>query len=162
MFGIAVFVMANFWGLSYLMDEQSAATQNLNDLRGKEASNQQWLRQKEDWMSRKSWVDAKQPKVNNKDVPQSELLQALTKSAATSQLKIQEQSFVDSDSTPDYRSVAVRLKVSGPLKNVVQWLVEIQQPQEFQAVTNFSLKSEDQPPTVSLELEVARWYAPRI
>jgi hypothetical protein len=56
--------------------------------------------------------------------------------------------------------VGVKLKLSGNLENVVKWLAELQQPEKFQAVTNFSLKSEEQPPKVSLELDVARWYSP--
>jgi hypothetical protein len=31
----------------------------------------------------------------------------------------------------------------------------------FQAITSFSLKSANEPPTVTLELEIARWYAPK-
>jgi hypothetical protein len=49
---------------------------------------------------------------------------------------------------------------SGALQNVIKWLVQIQQPELFQAITSFSLKSANEPPTVTLELEVARWYAP--
>ena len=93
-------------------------------------------------------------------MPQSEFLETLTKSAAANQLQIQEQSFSESKSTPYYRSVAVRLKLSGSLQNVVKWLVQVQQPEAFQAVTSLSLKSAEEPPTVNLELEIARWYAP--
>jgi hypothetical protein len=52
--------------------------------------------------------------------------------------------------------------MSGSLQDVIKWLVQIQQPELFQAITNFSLKSANEPPTVSLELEVARWYAPSL
>jgi len=93
-------------------------------------------------------------------VPQSELLQSLTSSAQNHKLTIQEQSFADAKSTANYQAVAVRLKLTGTLEDVVRWLVEVQQPEKFQAVTNFSLKSQEKPPAVDLELEVARWYSP--
>jgi hypothetical protein len=51
------------------------------------------------------------------------------------------------------------LKLTGSLQNVVKWLVQVQQPEAFQAVTSLSLKSAEEPPTVNLELEIARWYA---
>jgi hypothetical protein len=54
----------------------------------------------------------------------------------------------------------VRLKLTGTLEDVVRWLVDVQQPDKFQAVTTFSLKSQEKPPAVDLELEVARWYSP--
>jgi type II secretory pathway component PulM len=158
--GVAIFLIVNYWGVSYLMDAQATADQDLTDLRAKAAADDRWLREKTSWMTRKRWVDAQQPRVVNKESPQADLLQALVKSAKDSQLKIDEQSFAESDSTTDYRSVAVKLKVSGPLKNAIQWLVQVQQPQEFHAVTDFSLKSQEHPPDVSLELNVARWYAP--
>jgi len=50
--------------------------------------------------------------------------------------------------------------VTGDLKDVIQWLVDVQQPEKFQAVTNLSLKSQEKPPAVDLELDVARWYSP--
>ena len=46
------------------------------------------------------------------------------------------------------------------LQNVIKWLVQIQQPELFQAINTFSLKNANEPPTLTLELEVARWYAP--
>jgi hypothetical protein len=60
----------------------------------------------------------------------------LTKSATADQLQIQEQSFGESKTTPDYRSVSVFLKLTGSLQNVIKWLVELQQPEGFQAVTS--------------------------
>ncbi len=81
--------------------------------------------------------------------------------AKANQLEIQEQSFGEILSTPNYQAVTVRLKLSGALQNVIKWLVQIQQPELFQAITSFSLKSANDPPTVSLELEIARWYAPK-
>jgi hypothetical protein len=52
--------------------------------------------------------------------------------------------------------VSALLKLTGSLQNVIKSLVELQQPEGFQA-----LKSAEEPPAVSLELEVARWYAPQ-
>jgi hypothetical protein len=159
-FGLAVFVMANFYGLSYLLDTESEVTRQLSELKANAKTNQIWLREKQFWLTRKQWIERQQPRVGAGQVPQSELLQAMTASAQANQLVIQEQSFAELKNTPNYQSVAVKLKLSGNLENVVKWLAEIQQPEKFQAVTNFSLKSEEQPPKVSLELEVARWYSP--
>jgi hypothetical protein len=159
-FGLAVFVMANFYGLSYLLDTESEVTRQLSELEANAKTNQIWLREKQFWLTRKQWIERQQPRVSAGQVPQSELLQAMTASAQANQLVIQEQSFAELKNTPNYQSVAVKLKLSGNLENVVKWLAEIQQPEKFQAVTNFSLKSEEQPPKVSLELEVARWYSP--
>jgi hypothetical protein len=158
--GIALFVMANFYGVSYLLDNQAALIREVDELKSTRRSNDIWLREKDLWLARKQWIEKTQPKTAGSQRPQADLLEALTRSAKDHQLTIEEQSFGESRSTPNYNSVAVRLKMSGSLENVVKWLVAIQQPEVFHAVTSFSLKSANEPPTVSLELEVARWYAP--
>jgi hypothetical protein len=159
---IAVFGIANFYGLSYLTDLHSSLSRQVADLRGEERTNQVWLKEKNLWLNRKQWIDHNQPRIRSNQIPQSELLESLTSTAAADHLEIQEQSFGANSSTQNYQSVAVRLKLSGSLQDVVKWLVQIQQPELFQAVTSFSLKSANEPPTVSLELEVARWYAPNL
>jgi hypothetical protein len=158
---ISLFVMANFYGLSTLYDLMSDSSRDLSDLRGRANTNDIWLREKDLWLQRKQWIEKTQPRIQSDQVPQSELLQSVTASAKANQLEIQEQSFGEIRSTPVYQSVSVRFKLSGALQNVIKWLVQVQQPELFQAITSFSLKSESEPPTVSLELEIARLYAPK-
>jgi hypothetical protein len=160
MLGLAVFVMATFYLVSYLLDIESGLALKIQGLEANANTNQVWLREKQFWLDRKQWIDQKQPRVAIGGVPQSELLQSLTTSAQSHKLTIQEQSFADAKSTANYQAVAVRLKLTGTLEDVVRWLVEVQQPEKFQAVTNLSLKSQEKPPAVDLELEVARWYSP--
>ena len=160
--GVAIFGMANFYALGFLVDLHSSLSREVADLRGQEHANQIWLKERNLWLRRKQWIEASQPRIRPNQVPQSELLESLTSAATSDHLEIQEQSFGANESTANYHSVAVRLKLSGSLHDVVRWLVRIQQPELFQAVTSFSLKSASEPPTVSLELEVARWYAPNL
>jgi len=157
---VAVFAMANFYGLGFLFDLLSALSTEVSDLRSQVHADDIWLKERDLWLNRKRWIEAAQPRIRANQVPQSELLESLTTSARANQLEIQEQSFGENKSTPNYQSVAVRLKLGGALQNVIKWLVHIQQPELFQAITSFSLKSANEPPTVTLELEVARWYAP--
>jgi hypothetical protein len=158
--GVALLVMGTFYLVSYLLDIESDQSLKIRGLEANANTDQVWLREKQFWLDRKQWIDQKQPRVPAGAVPQSELLQSLTTSAQNHKLTIQEQSFADAKSTANYQAVAVRLKLTGTLEDVVRWLVEVQQPEKFQAVTNFSLKSQEKPPAVDLELEVARWYSP--
>jgi hypothetical protein len=158
--GVAILVMGTFYLVSYLLDIESDLGLKIRGLEANANTDQVWLREKQFWLDRKQWIDQKQPRAAAGAVPQSELLQSLTTSAQNHKLTIQEQSFADAKSTANYQAVAVRLKLTGALEDVVRWLVEVQQPEKFQAVTNFSLKSQEKPPAVDLELEVARWYSP--
>ena len=158
--GSALFLMGTFYLVSYLLDIENGLALKIQGLQANANTDQVWLREKQFWLDRKKWIDQKQPRVAAGAVPQSELLQSLTTSAKDHKLAIQEQSFADAKSTANYQAVAVRLKLTGNLEDVVRWLVDVQQPEKFQAVTNFSLKSQEKPPAVDLELEVARWYSP--
>ena len=158
--GLALCLMGTVYLVSYLLDIESSLALKIRGLEANANTDQVWLREKQFWLDRKQWIDKKQPRVAAGAVPQSELLQSLTTSAQNHKLTIQEQSFAEAKSTPNYQAVAVRLKLTGTLEDVVRWLVEVQQPEKFQAVTNFSLKSQEKPPAVDLELEVARWYSP--
>ena len=160
--GVALFVMGTFYLVSYLLDIESGLALKIRGLEANANTDQVWLREKQFWLDRKQWIDQKQPRVAAGAVPQSELLQSLTASAQNHKLTIQEQSFAEAKSTANYQAVAVRLKLTGTLEDIVRWLVEVQQPEKFQAVVNFSLKSQEKPPAVDLELEVARWYSPHV
>ncbi|MBV8587387.1 MAG: hypothetical protein JO308_13950 [Verrucomicrobia bacterium] len=157
---VAVFLLANLYGLSILFDQETDVSRQLTDLQATQKTNQIWLREKDFWLARKQWMTAKQPKVEKGEMAQSQVLEALTSSARANQLTIEEQSFAEPKVTDAYRSVAVQLKVTGNLADVVKWLVQIQQPENFQAITRFSLKNGEKPPMVNLELQVSRWYAP--
>jgi len=160
-FVLALFAMANFFGLSYIFGLASDSSRAVADLRSQEQSNALWLREKDLWLKRKEWIEKSQPRIQPDQAPQSDLLESLTASAKSNQLQIVEQSFGEIQSKPNYQAVSVRFKLSGALQNVVKWLVQVQQPELFQAITSFSLKSGDEPPTVNVELEIARWYAPK-
>jgi len=158
---VALFATGNFYGLSYLFELTSGLTREIDDVRSQERSNDMLLKEKDLWLKRKQWIDSTQPRIRADQVPQSVLLESVVTAAKANQLEIQEQSFGENLSTPNYQAVTVRLKLSGALQNVITWLAQIQQPELFQAITSFSLKSANDPPTVSLELEIARWYAPK-
>ena len=81
-------------------------------------SNDIWLKEKDLWLGRKRWIEATQPRIRANQVPQSELLESVTTSAKANQLEIQEQSFGENKSTPNYQSVAVRLKLGGAFKTL--------------------------------------------
>src|ERR1700738_5409939 len=138
---VALFATGNFYGLGYLFDLMAESSRDVSDLRSQEHSNDVWLRERDLWLKRQQWIDATQPRIRPNQVPQSELLESVTTSAKADQLEIEEQSFGENLSTPNYQSVTVRLKLSGPLQNVIKWLVPGQQTEVVQGVTRFCLSS---------------------
>ena len=109
--------MANFYGLSYLLDLRRTLSTEVSDLRGQEHADDIWSKKRIFGWS-ETWIEAAQPRIRANQVPQSELLESLTTSARANQLEIQEQSFGENISTPNYQSVAVRLKLGGALRTL--------------------------------------------
>jgi hypothetical protein len=121
-----------------------------------------WLAEKSMWTARRQWLDLKQPRLSNSGEANSSLLESLQKTARTHQINIIDQSFLEGTTQPSYQEVGVKLKVSGSLEMIIRWLTEIQQPELFQAIQRISLRSGAEPSVVVCELQVTRWYAPKI
>lgn len=119
-----------------------------------------WMSDKDVWMERGKWLDATQPRLVSVEKANAELLETLQKTARAQKLSILEQSFAEAAARPHCREVAVRLTVSGSLEAISRWLVEVQQPGRFQAVTFFSMKCDSEPSQLKCAIQIARWYAP--
>ena len=155
-----LFLLVNLFGLSALSRKKSALRLELVGLNGEKEESGIWLADREIWLPRRKWLDEKQPPGTDASVAQPAFFQELQKSARNHNLNIDEQGFGEVSSTAHYQSIAVRMRVSGSLEDVTRWVAGLQQPDLFQAITSFSLRSEKEPPKVSLELEIDRWYAP--
>lgn len=158
--GATIFILANLFGVGALLKQRNALKLESVQLLGERQNAAMWLSEKDLWLKRKEWLDTVQPKIGQADVAQPQFFQDLQKSARAQNLAIDEQGFGENSETAHYKAVTVRMRVSGTLENVTKWLVTIQQPEQFQAITHLSLRSDKDPPKVNLELEIAKWYAP--
>ena len=71
-----------------------------------------------------------------------------------------DQSFGEPVTQPNFQEISLKLKVSGSLQAVIRWLVELQQPANFQAIPALSMKSDTDPSKIICELTVARCFRP--
>jgi len=130
-------------------------------LRAEQADAQSWLASKEMWQQRKEWLNKTQPKLKSSGEASADLLESLTSSAAKHSITIVDQGFAEVDShDTTSQQIAVRLKITGSLEAITRWLVEIQQPENFQAIPTLSVKLDTDATKYVCELTVARYYAP--
>ncbi len=155
-----VFLLANLFGISALLRQKRVLQLDGITLKGEKDEADIWLSQKDKWLTRKTWLEKTQPNASQIEAAQSIFFEELQKSARALNLSIAEQGFGEVAETPHFHSVSVRMRVSGSLENATRWLAGLQRPELFQAITNFSLRSEKEPPNVNLELEIARYYRP--
>ena len=155
----AIFVLFNFFGVTYLVRKQGGLKTKLVNLGNERPEANSWLAEKDLWQQRKAWMDGKQPKLPTEGRAQSDLLGSIQTSARKQNITIMEQGFGEPDTQPAYQEISMKLKVSGSLESITKWLVELQQPANFQAIPAMSLKSDSDASKVICELTVARWYA---
>jgi len=155
-----VFLLANLFGISALLRQKRVLQLDGITLKGEKDEADIWLSQKDKWLTRKTWLEKTQPNASQIEAAQSIFFEELQKSARALNLSIAEQGFGEVAETPHFHSVSVRMRVSGSLENATRWLAGLQRPELFQAITNFSLRSEKEPPNVNLDLEIARYYRP--
>jgi len=162
MFGATIFIAANIIGLTALFRKQGELQANLDNLRLQQLQASTWLAEKDTWQQRKQWLDTKQPVLKSAGQANAELLESIASAARQRSITIVDQGFAQPDAVKDapYQEIAVKLKISGSLEAITRWLVEIQQPSEFQAVPSLSMKVDNDPTKIICELTVARYYAP--
>jgi hypothetical protein len=158
--GVVVFLVANLIGVTALLRKQEEFQTNLELLRTERSEADSWLAQKETWQKRKEWLDKNQPRLKSEGEANAELLEALTTSAARHSITIVDQGFAEPDShDTTYQQIAVKLKISGSLESITRWLVETQQPANFQGISSLTMKIDSDPSKITCELTVARYYA---
>jgi hypothetical protein len=154
-----VFVIANLFLAQLLVKKKRLLQRSISQLKAEQQESAAWLTQKDFWLQRKAWLEAKEPKLGNDGQDPARLLESLQQSAERNKVAISQQKLLDVQTTEHYREVAVQLEVKGTLEAVGRWLAELQVPEKFQAVTKLTLQSDAEPSKVICNLVVARWHA---
>jgi hypothetical protein len=158
--GLAIFLVVNFFAFRWLGQQKKQVEIDLARLKIQKINADAWMKDRDMWLERKAWLDAKQPKL----AQAGEFAEALKTSADKYKIKIETQELSDTVNTKFYQEVTVKMKVNATLEGLTRWMIELQQPDLFQVITHLSLKSDKEKPEsrVSCELNIARRCAPKI
>jgi len=154
----AIFLAANLFLLLYLKKTRQSLNAELSDLAAQSTVADAWLAEGKLWQERRNWLEKVQPRFPSAEDAQTALQQRLQDAASALGLEVSKQLIDPVESEAFYRQAAIRLQITGEMEKVVRWLVELQQPAKFQSVTDFSLRSGKEAPTVICDLRVALWY----
>ncbi|MEZ5404804.1 MAG: hypothetical protein R3F23_01145 [Verrucomicrobiia bacterium] len=155
---LALVIVANGLLLSFLFKKQKGSHITLAQAQAEQKDTQLWLKEKELWQTRQQWLEKNQPVAAPQE--DTKLLTQIVSGAREKNLEIQEQQLVGITPTAYYKEATVRLKVVGTLQNLIDWLVKLQQPTNFQAISSFNLRSDSDTTKVRCELQLSRRYAP--
>ncbi len=156
--GVVAFGIANFYGYSWLAGKQSALHTTEVDLQDQQDASAIALQEIPTWTQRKAWLNDKQPPLGDEGEAKAAVLEYVQKGARANKLEIVEQSLNDVQHTAAGARVNVSLKVKGSMEDLVTWLTGVEKPDQFYAVTLFSLKADQDQKSFDCTVQIARYF----
>lgn len=160
LFGLLLIGYAHWWGYGeWQMAERRNKLREIDLIAEKNVAG--ILMEKQGlWNERLKFLTEKQPTAKEPDLASADLIDTIQKSAETHQLKITDIALQPTQSLPHAFQTSATVKLTGKFENIVQWLYQLQAPENFTTLVRSSIKSDPNPPQVLAEFEIARWYKP--
>lgn len=162
-FGIALFIVVNFFGYKLFLDERQKSTAGLikaqNQL--KEAKNYQ---EKYSTVSEEmDWVEGHMPKPKAGQMVQTELEQFMANQAASNQLTVKRRRFLPVAEGVNFNRAKVEFVVNGMEEGLYRWLDRLQTPDQLRAVTHMQLSPQrDDDTKIDCTVVVDQWFVPAV
>jgi hypothetical protein len=113
------------------------------------------------WEQREQWLQAKQPKMENADTAGVQLLDYVKELARRHGVLLENPAMHTPEPRPNCISVALEVETKSGWTSVVEFLEDLQAPEQFVALENANLKVDPADATqVRGRFKIARWYAP--
>ncbi len=156
--GVVIFLMLNLLFLPKLIAFNKASRQKNAELQAQVTAAQTWLAKRDYWNERKAWMEKTEPTLHAAREDSATQLESLQQSARELGLTIAEVELLQLPATEFYQPIGARLTVKGPWSGLVAFVSGLQNPDRFNVIPRFSVKSDDPPPNVQCDLEVQRWF----
>ena len=113
------------------------------------------------WEQREQWLQAKQPRMENADTAGVQLFDAVRELARRHEVLLENSTIRTPDHRPNCISVALEIETKSSWAPLVEFLEELQTPDQFVALESANLKVDPSDATqVHGRFKIARWYAP--
>jgi len=153
-----LFFGGNFFGYKWLSQQQSHLQLTAAQLKADQADAQVDLAQLDTWTKRQAWIKEHEPTLGDEGDAKAQVLQTVLKGARDNNLEIQDQSLGDTKTGVAGTAVSVKVKVKGSMESLCHWLTDLQKPEQFYAVSTFSLKLDQDQKSFICSLEVVRYF----
>ena len=152
-----VFVAGNFFGYRWLAQKQSSLQLAHTQLRADQAE-AEMIFSSPTWAQLKAWVHDHEPALGDEGAAKAQVLEYVLKGARDNKLEIMEQSLNDAQHGAGGTRINVSVKVKGSMEGLVKWLTALQQPDQFYAISSFSLKADEDQKSMVCTLQIARYF----
>ncbi len=156
--GAIVFIGGNYFAYDFLSKKQTALDLSYRTLRADQAEAKVDLVETGLWKQRMAWIDANQPPLGNEGDAKAQVLEQVLKGARDNKLEIVEQNINDVQHGVSGTQVNVTVKVKGSMEGLVKWMTDLQKPEEFFAVSTFSLRADQDQKSMLCNLQIARYF----
>ncbi len=153
-----LFVLLNFYFVPQLLSSNRERNQKAEELQAQLAAAKKWIEKKDYWNEREDWLEKTEPALNAARKDNATQLEHLQQMARESELQISDIQLLQLEPTEFYQPVGVRLTLTGTWSGLVRFISGLQEPELFDVIPRFSVRSEDPPPNVRCELEIQRWF----
>jgi hypothetical protein len=153
-----VFGAANFYGYEWLSQQQHILDMHYAELRADKPEAEVDLQKQGLWAKRKSWIEKNQPDLTDEGDTKAQVLESALKGAREQELEILEQNLGDVQHGPGGTCVNVELKVKGSTEALCRWLTGLQKPASFYAVSQISLKADQDEKSMVCSVQLARYF----
>jgi len=152
------FVGGNYFGYRWLAQKQSSLQLTYAQLRADQAEARVDLQESDLWAQRKAWIRDHEPAMGDEGDAKAQVLEYVLKGARANKLEIMDQSLNDVEHGAAGTRVNVSVKVRGSMEGLAKWLTDLQKPDQFYAVSSFSLKADQDQKSMVCALQIARYF----
>lgn len=163
-FGVAIFLMANFFGFSWLTDKRGDVEGEIIKYEGILREAELFGQQQEAVREEMDWLVENVPEPEEGELVPSKLEQFANAQATSSGLTVSKRTIQPKDETGTFfHRARVEMKVSGTEKSLYDWFYRLQDPGQFRALTALRLSPNREDDTlIDAVVEVEEWYVPML
>ena len=156
--GAIVFIGANYFAYDFLSKKQNALDVSYHSMRADQAEAKVALVETDLWKQRMAWITANEPALGNEGDAKAQVLEQVLKGARDNKLEIVEQNINDVQHGSAGTQVNVTVKVKGSMEGLVKWMTDLQKPEQFFAISTFSLRADQDQKSMVCNLQIARYF----
>lgn len=153
-----VFAGGNYFGYRWLSQKQSSLQLAYLQLEGDQLDAKHDLEESPLWAQRQAWIHDHEPALTDEGQDHAAVLNYVKKGADDNNLKVLEQSLNDVEHGAAGTRMNVSIKVKGSMQDLVKWLADLQKPDQFYAVSSFSLLADQDQKSMVCTLRIARYF----
>jgi hypothetical protein len=153
-----VFGSGNYFGYQWLAKKQSGLQLADAQLKADQAEAKVDLLEADKWAARKAWVSQHEPALGNEDDAKAKVLDFVLKGAHDNKLEVTDPRLQEAEQGAAGTCINVSLKVKGSMKDLCQWMTDLEKPEQFYAISSFSLKADQDQKSMVCTLQIARYF----